>query len=592
MFWGIYKLKQQLMKERQDTIRLILRHTAQIITPPLKYKVKSEIERILQDLVRFEFIKGAKVVWEEPTVYKELGELDAVIKKKEPHKIKKFTIIRGDMDGKIISYQFEDRSGMKATLEVAINDRLYQKIIKNIVVNFAIIGLFSTVLLCVVIYFYYYYIVASILRLVEHIRKIRTEETLKPVVLEKGPKEIIELVQVFNELIENINKYRNHLEKILEQWKSEAVKAKSASQAKTKFLANVSHEIRTPMTAAMGMLEMLKEESSLADKEKLRHLEVALKSLGALIEETLDFAKLEEGKEEIKEETFNITELGKEIHELFEIEAQKKNLVFEVFISLDIPKELRGDISKIRQIIINLISNAIKFTDKGKITLRIFPEKVGEKFIWLHFEVKDTGCGIPPSELEKIFNPYERLEDLYNKPYPGTGLGLAISKRLAELLGGKLWAESEGLGRGAIFHLLIPLKRAESDSPIQKTPPKKLKGKVLLAEDNPVNQLYFKRVLEKLGLNVEVASDGLEALNVINEKHFDLIILDIRMPGLSGLEIVKRIRKKGISIPIIALTAHSVSEIEKEALASGFDDFLQKPISREELAQKLAKWLS
>ncbi|OAG27380.1 response regulator [Thermodesulfatator autotrophicus] len=592
ILWGTYILRQQLLQEREKTIHLLLRQTVQTIVPPLKYKIKSEVERALKDLLKFEFIKGVKVVWKEPQVYSELKEIDNLNEREKNGKREIFSIEVGEFEGEKIIYKFHDKSGLDGILEVVINDKSYQELIKNVIINFIAIGLLSATILCLVIYFFYYYATIPIIRLANHLREIKSENELTTFPDIKGPKEIKELLSAFNELVISINKYRRDLEKILEQWKNEAKRSESASQAKTRFLANVSHEIRTPMTAAIGMLEILKEEYPHFDKEKFSHLEKSIKSLKSLIDETLDFAKLEEGVEEIKEEIFDFREFINEIKYLFSLEIEKKKLDFEIFISPDIPKTFKGDVSKIRQILINLLSNAIKFTDKGKISLKIFPEKVGEKIVWLHISIKDTGSGIDPADLEKIFNPYERLDDSYRKPYPGTGLGLAISKRLAELLGGKLWAESEGIGKGATFHLLIPLKKASENRLLKKEIPHTLRGKILLAEDNPVNQLYFRRVLEKLGLTVVVASDGIEAFEKVSQQSFDLIILDIRMPGLNGLELVKRLRKKGLTIPILALTAHNVHEIEKEAFASGFDDFLQKPISHEELAQKLAKWLS
>ncbi|WP_022852735.1 HAMP domain-containing hybrid sensor histidine kinase/response regulator [Thermodesulfatator atlanticus] len=592
--WGTYVLRKQLLEERKTTIELLLKHTSQVLTPQLKYKVEKEIKRVLEDLLQFDFINGARVTWQEPRFYKDLREIDKILGKKNQKKNPKLEIFVGKMKGKIISYNFGKKEGINAKIEVAIDDTIHEAIVKKALINFTIVSLTLAIILCLLLYLYYYFVTIPILNLARHIKRIREEKTLTPFTKKiKGPKEIEDLLEAFNELVESVNKYRESLEKAIKQWKEEARRAENASQAKTKFLANVSHEIRTPMSAALGMVELLKE-ADLPEKEqkKLLHLETALKSLKELIDETLNFAKLEAGKEELHEEVFNLKEFCEECIQIFSQELVQKGIQMELNFSENLPQIVKGDRTKIRQILINLLSNAIKFTDKGKISLTVEKIREGENFFFIRFCVKDTGKGIAPENLERIFTPYERLEETFDRPYLGTGLGLAISERLAKLLGGKLWAESKGLGKGATFCLEVPLKKAASDEKSIIAPPKKLKGHVLLAEDNPVNQLYLKKTLQKLGLEVKVASDGLEALEMAEKHEFDLLILDILMPGIDGLEVAKKLREKGFDKPIIALTAHVVAEIERKAQRAGFNDFLEKPITRKELSLKLAKWLS
>ncbi len=592
--WGTYMLKQELLREREETLRLLIKHTAEVLKPHLKLKVQKEISRILDDLLQFGFINGVRVSWQEPAIFEDIRQFDLLLGKKSFPKRKILTVEKGHLTGKIIRFPLKDGQETIGYLEVAVDDSLHQKIIQKALFNFLLIGFLLSSLLCGILYLYYHFVTMPILDLATHIKRLKESQEggLSPFPRLLAPEEIQNLVGAFNELVERINASQHALQNTLDQWRIEAQRAEAASQAKTRFLANVSHEIRTPITAALGMVDLLKDTPLDTEQRKhLFYLEKSLENLQELLNETLDFARLEEGAVSLKEEVFELKNLLEECLRLFVPEMERKELSWELKVPEGLPLFL-GDQAKIKQIVINLLSNAVKFTEKGKISLEARLRQKGEKFFSCKILVKDTGRGITPENLEKIFLPFERLEEELEKFYSGTGLGLAISKRLARLLGGKLWAESQGPGRGSTFVLELPLKVWRLPVKERAPAPERLSGRVLLAEDNPVNQFYFRKILEKLGLEVTVVGDGYEALKLARQNHFDLLLLDIRMPGIDGLEVARRLRKEGFSRPILALTAHVVEEIELEAQQAGFDGFITKPINREQLAQYLSKWLS
>ncbi len=593
-FWAAHTLKKELLREREENLNVLLAHTAEVLKPLLKFKIKKEIQRVLGELLRFDFVNGARVHWQEPSIYKELRQLDVLLGKDIKEAPPEFEISVGQLKGKIISYPLKEGDETIGFLEIAIDDSPYQKIIQKTVFNFVLTGLLLSLTLVGLIYFYHHLVTRPIVSLANHIERLKEEkreDQLEPFPAIQAPAEIKQLIEAFNRLIVRINQYQERLESTLEQWRLEARRAESASRAKTEFLANVSHEIRTPITSALGMVELLKEGPLTEEqRQQLKNLTIALKNLNELFNQTLDFARFEVGAPEIKEETFDLKGLVEECLALFKPTLSRKGLEGRLILPDRLPLFV-GDPGKLKQIIINLLSNAVKFTQEGEISLEVKVLRQTPDFYWTRISVRDTGEGIQPDQLENIFVPFERLEETFERPYAGVGLGLAIAQRLAKILGGKLWAESQGKGHGAAFHLEIPLKLA-SPKASKELPPKKFTGRVLLAEDNPVNQLYFRKVLEKLGFEVEVASDGFEAFRLAREKEFDLLLLDIRMPGLDGLEVTRRLRQEGYRGVIFALTAHAVSDIEKEAQQAGFDGFLAKPITRKELAQKLAHWLS
>ncbi len=587
--WGTFLIKKELDRERKETINTLLLHTVRIIKPHIKLMVRGEIEHVAEELLVFEFIKGVRIVWQEPSIYRQIRELDIMLGKNINKEPKQFQIVKGNMNGEIISKSIFDGTKKIATLEVAIDDSIHEHLLKVLWTKFLIIGLFVSIIISFLLYFYYYLVSRPVLNLAEHMKKSGIK--LIPFKEEIAPKEIKDLINSYNYLIESLKHYRKDLINTVKHWQQEVQRAENASRAKTEFLANITHELRTPLTVALGMTELIKEESLTENQKKyIQNLEQSLKTLSELIEDVLSFARLEREKEVLQSEVFDLNNFLEEIIKIFKPAYDNKQLKLRLFVDKDVPRFIEGDQVKLRQILINLLSNALKFTPQGAVELRVTVKEKGEDLVFLHFEVRDTGIGIPPDALEKIFIPFERLE---HKDLPGTGLGLSICQHLVSLLKGEIWAESPGEGQGASFHVVIPFRKALSKK-VSKTLdfPERLSGKVLLAEDNPMTQHFFVKTLEKLGLSVEAVSDGREALRKALSREFDLVLLDIRMPGLDGLEVARRLRQEGFDRPILALTAHAVSEMEAESIRVGMDGFITKPIGRKELARRLSQWLS
>ena len=588
---GTYLIKKELDRERKDTIQTLLLHTARIIKPHIKLMVRGEIEHVAEELLSFEFIKGVRITWQEPNIYRQIREMDLLLGKKPEKHPQKFSITKGNLKGEIISTPIVDNYKAIGTLEVAIDDSIHRQLLKNLWTKFFIIGLTVSILLSILLYLYCYLMNKPILHLAEHMKKKGIK--LIPFSEEIAPKEIKILIESYNLLVKHLQHYRKDLINAVKRWQQEVKRAEAASRAKTEFLANITHELRTPLTVALGMAELIKEEPLTPKQQRyLQNLETSLKNLAKLIEDVLSFARLEEERELLQTEVFDLHAFLDELVRILRPQYEAKGLYLRLSIEEQVPRLVEGDPVKVRQILVNLLANALKFTPPGQggaeIVVRV--EDEGEDLVRLHFEVRDTGVGILQEDLEKIFIPFERLQQ---KELPGTGLGLSISQHLVRLLKGEIWAESPGLGQGTVFHVILPFKKApEERKEVEEEETPKLKGRVLFAEDNPVTQLFFVKTLRKLGLSVEAVSDGREALKKALEEKFDLILLDIRMPGLDGLEVARRLRQQGYKGPILALTAHAVSEVEAESLRAGMDGFITKPIGRQELARRLSKWLS
>ena len=366
--------------------------------------------------------------------------------------------------------------------------------------------------------------------------------------------------------------------------------AEAATLAKSEFLANMSHEIRTPMNAILGFLELVLEDKALS-KFQRAHLTTAqnsANSLLGLINDILDISKLESGKFTIEQHPFKLFQLVKEIQATMETAAQKKGLKLEFDIQSSLSGLFMGDPLRLRQIIINLVGNAIKFTQKGGVSVRIMPaEKKGQ----LYFMIKDTGVGIPADRLGQIFDSFTQADTSTTRKFGGTGLGTSISKKLVELLGGRIWVESEE-GKGSIFHFTINLPSTDQvpeDTDLFIVPGKAvLPGsrcgfKILLVEDVDANVDLAQIRLEQQGHKVTIAWNGREAVDAVLQDEFDVILMDINMPEMDGLEATRRIRKleidTGKHVPIIAMTAAVMEEETKRYFETGMDRVVAKPIN-------------
>lgn len=378
-----------------------------------------------------------------------------------------------------------------------------------------------------------------------------------------------------------------------------------ASRAKASFLAMMSHEIRTPLNGVLGILGILQEEKLTDDQ--LRMIQTANTSGRALLtilNDILDFSKLEVNKLEIEPSPFLVEPLMDSVMSLIRPAADQKGLRLNSEISKDIPSAVIGDSDRIRQVLLNLASNAVKFTEKGSVTLKVKPvleKKNNNETTGIRFEIMDTGIGIPEEKHSELFAEFSTIDASYSRKFGGTGLGLAISKALVEKMGGEIGFQSSP-EKGSTFWMSIPLTPTDPESILAK---KKAQDKdyrpqgfditVLVAEDNATNQMVATNHLERLGAKVEVVGNGLEAVENCSKKKYDLILMDVSMPEMDGLEATKKIKREAgpnKHTPIVALTAYALDEDRKRVMAAGMDGFVSKPVDRDDLARVLSAFAS
>ena len=401
--------------------------------------------------------------------------------------------------------------------------------------------------------------------------------------------------------------------------------AEQASLAKSQFLANMSHEIRTPMNAIMGLTHLL-GQSDLSEYQKkyVSKIEVSLNTLLRIINDILDFSKIEAGKIEIEHIEFNLYKVLENISNLYAISATSKGIAINFKIGELVPEVIIGDSLRLEQIICNLTTNAIKFTKDGEVNVdvRVIHE-TGNK-VKLNFKVTDTGIGLTKEQIGRLFTAFTQADGSMTRKFGGTGLGLAISKQLVELMQGEIWVDSE-YGEGACFQFTIEFDKVIDELKLnyykypkihekrvlsinkeasQYSIGNTLKGPIeyksilsdsfiLLVEDNEINQLVAKDILEEAGISVSIASNGYEAINYVNTNKFDLVLMDVQMPIMDGYEATKTIRKRysNLELPIIAMTASALKGDREMSIESGMDDYISKPINPEVLFETIAKWL-
>ena len=442
--------------------------------------------------------------------------------------------------------------------------------------------------------------------LISVFRDVSSSKDYSRRVFSESSDEVVELAAEFNSMLEVVGHRDLEMKSLVQE-------LETANEAKSAFLANMSHEIRTPLTGILGITSLLAQmPQNQKAREYHRTIEVSANALLQIINDILDLSRIEAGKFEAEMQYFDLTELTAYISNFFYPTAVEKSLAFDVIISPDTPLKLKGDSRRVAQVLINLIGNALKFTTDGSVSVKISPVQTTATTATILFEVEDTGIGIDILSHQAVFKDFSQVDDSTNRRYGGTGLGLAVSKNIVELLEGEIGLESE-VKKGSKFWFRVPfqiqsqIEEAQSSTAvsIETEPADKLatghqqyEARVLVADDSDINQFIMTEILKTFGIDSTVVDSGRAAVNAIKDQQFDLILMDIQMPDIGGVEAARIVRdwEKTTGIdkptPIIAFSASAMVGDRERFLEAGMDDYLSKPIEIDNLIEILQKWLS